>query len=335
MRLRTFTAASISEAMAQVRRELGPDAIIIATQERADGGVSIRAAAEEGAVQPSKDSPQLATRRREAERTRGRGDHADGITRIARALAWHDVPDSAAEAIMDAAISLEEAEPTATLARALDARYAVHPVEVSPARPILFAGAPGAGKSSAMARLAARAVSQGVTPLLVSCDQRAGASAQMQTYAKALQLDFEAAPGARELDLVLDGANGRPVFIDTGGVNPFDLEALESLTYLAATADAEIVAVMEAGQIPADAEDAAALFASIGAARVIFTRLDIARRMGALLAAGEAGFSYAHIAASPFIGSGLAPATPLRLARALLEDPHDDSGEDGPEEAAS
>ena len=225
-----------------------------------------------------------------------------------------------------AAVTLVEALPDAGLLR-LDARYAVHPVEISPSRPILFARAPGTGKASVMARLAARAVSQGVSPLLVSCDQRAGAGAQMQTYAKALHLDFETAPGARELDLVLGQAAGRPVFIDTGGVNPFDLDALESLTYLAATADAEIIAVMEAGQIPADAEDAAALFASIGAARVIFTRLDIARRMGALLAAGEAGFSYAHIAASPFIGSGLAPATPLRLARALLEDPT----EDGPE----
>lgn len=331
MRLRTFTAPSIADAMAQVRRELGPDAIIIATQEQADGGVSIRAAAEEGAVLPSKDSPALATKRREAERMRARGDNADGLTRIARALAWHEVPDSAAEAIMDAAISLEDGESTATLARALDARYAVHPVEINPARPILFAGAPGAGKSSAMARLAARAVSQGVNPLLVSTDQRAGASAQMEAYARALHLDFETAPGAHELDLVLDLAAGRPVFVDTGAVNPFDLDALESLTYLAATADAEIIAVMEAGQIPADAEDAAALFTSIGAARVIFTRLDIARRMGALLAAGETGLSYAHIAASPFIGSGLAPATPLRLARALLEEPT----EAGPEEAAS
>lgn len=328
MRLRTFTAASMSEAMAQVRRELGPDAIIIATQQQDDGAVSVRAAAEEGAVQPATDTPQTASRRRDAERARGRGDSADGLTRIARALAWHQVPDSAAEAIMDAAISLEDGEPTATLARALDARYAVHPVEPDPSRPILFAGAPGAGKSSVMARLAARAVAQGINPLLVSADQRAGAAAQMQTYAKALHLDFEPAPGARELDLVLDGAGGRPVFIDTGGVNPFDLDALESLTYLAATADAEIVVVMEAGQIPADAEDAAALFTSIGAARVIFTRLDIARRMGALLAAGEAGLSYAHIAASPFIGSGLAPATPLRLARALLEDPAEDIAEE-------
>lgn len=330
MRLRTFTAASIGEAMAQVRRELGPDAIIIATQEQADGGVCVRAAAEEGAVQPSRESPALASKRREAERLRGRGDTADGLTRIARALAWHCVPDSAAEAIMDAAIGLEDGEPTATLARALDARYAVHPVELNPHRPLLFAGAPGAGKSSVMARLAARAVSQGVSPLLVSTDQRAGAAAQMETYAKALQLDFEMAPGAHELDLVLDGAVGRPVFIDTGGVNPFDLDALESLTYLAATADAEIIAVMEAGQIPADAEDTAALFTSIGAARVIFTRLDIARRLGALLSAGEAGLSYAHIAASPFIGAGLAPATPLRLARALLEDPSDTPEETAP-----
>lgn len=332
MRLRTFNARSMSEAMAAVRRELGPDAIIIATHEADDGAVSVRAAAEEGAVQPSSDTPEAATKRRETERAKARGDNADGLTRIARALAWHEVPDSAAEAIMDAAISLEDGEATATLARALDARYPVHPVELRPARPLLFAGAPGAGKSSIIARLAARAVAQGVNPVLISTDQRAGAEAQMAAYAKALGLNFESAPGAHELDLMIEQAGDAPVFIDTGAVNPLDLEDLESLTYLAATADAEIIAVMEAGQIPGDAEDTAALFSSIGAARVIFTRLDIARRMGALLAAGEAGLSYAHIAASPFIGSGLAPATPLRIARALLEETVLDGpdGEDTP-----
>ena len=320
MRLRTFTAGSISEAMAAVRREMGPDAIIIATHELNDGVVSVRAAAEEGAIAPSTDTPLAATRRREVERAKARGDNADGLTRIARALAWHEVPDSAAEAIMEAAINLEDGEATATLARALDARYPVHPVELRLARPLMFVGAPGAGKSSVMARLAARAVSQGVNPLLISTDTRAGADAQMAAYARALGLDFEMAPGAHELDLLVSEAGDQPVFIDTGAVNPLDLEDLEGLTYLAATADAEIIAVMEAGQIPADAEDTAALFGSIGTARVIFTRLDIARRMGALLAAGEAGLSYAHIAASPFIGSGLAPATPLRIARALLEE---------------
>jgi flagellar biosynthesis protein FlhF len=68
------------------------------------------------------------------------------------------------------------------------------------------------------------------------------------------------------------------------------------------------------------------LLASAGAGRAIITKLDAARRRGAVIGVGEAGIAFAHISASPFIGAGLAPATALRLARALLED---DAGEDG------
>jgi flagellar biosynthesis protein FlhF len=46
MRLRRFTAASLPEAMDQVRAALGPEAIILATQEEAPGQVMITAAME-------------------------------------------------------------------------------------------------------------------------------------------------------------------------------------------------------------------------------------------------------------------------------------------------
>ena len=102
------------------------------------------------------------------------------------------------------------------------------------------------------------------------------------------------------------------VLIDVAGLNPFDLDQLDDLAALADASDGEIVAVLDAGMTPGDAEDAAALFSSIGAGRVIATKLDIARRLGALLAFGEAGLAYAQISASPYIGDGLAPATALR-----------------------
>ena len=62
------------------------------------------------------------------------------------------------------------------------------------------------------------------------------------------------------------------------------------------------------------------MFAAIGAHRVILTQLDTSRRQGAIIGVGEAGLAYAQISASPYIGSALAPATPLRLSRALLDE---------------
>ncbi len=326
MRLRTFIGQSLSSVMADVRRELGPDAVIITSGDAPGGGVEVRAAAERGAIAPSGETTATALEKRDRSREKARGDAADGINRIARALCWHEISEQAAEALIEAAVNLEDGEATATLARALDQRYGVHPVEADPGRPILLAGAPGVGKSSAMAKLAARAVQQGVSPVLISADMRAGAPEQMAAYAKALNLDFQSVEGPRELQTVLARLPAGPVLIDSPGINPFELDDLDELSDLAHAADAEIVAVCEAGATAGDAEDAAALLASAGAGRTIITKLDTARRRGALVAIGEAGLAYAHISASPFIGAGLAPATALRIARALLEN---DSWEDG------
>ncbi|HCR95026.1 MAG TPA: flagellar biosynthesis-like protein (FlhF) [Oceanicaulis sp.] len=321
MRLRTYTGDSLSTVMAQVRRELGPDAVIISTTDSPEGGVQVRAAAERGAVQPRAETPEAALAKREKARITARGEADEGLTRIARALGWHLPPERASEALMDSAMALEDGEATATLARALDQRYGVHPLEPDPGRPVLLAGPPGSGKSSAIAKLGARAVAQGHAPVLVSADSRAGAAEQMTAYADALDLPLECVTGPRELRSVLEGLPAGPVLIDVAGLNPFDLDQLDDLAALADASDGEIVAVLDAGMTPGDAEDAAALFSSIGAGRVIATKLDIARRLGALLAFGEAGLAYAQISASPYIGDGLAPATALRLSRLLLEDP--------------
>lgn len=320
MRLRTFTAKSLSDAMAAVRREMGPDAVIIATGNAPDGKVEVRVAAERASVTSSSETAESAMKRRDTERARARGDHAGGATRIARALAWHAVPDKAAEALMDAALTLEDGEATATLARAIDARYAVHPIETAPQRPILFAGGPGAGKSSTLAKVCARMVAAGEAPVIIGADEGAGAGEQLAAYAAALNVRLENVKGGRELALVMDDLPAGPVLIDAPAVNPYELDELHALVDLAAAADAEMVAVIEAGLTPGDAEDAAALLASIGCGRAIVTKLDIARRLGGLVGVGEAGLAFAHISASPYIGSGLAPATALRIARALLDD---------------
>ena len=207
---------------------------------------------------------------------------------------------------------------------------------------VLLLGPPGAGKSSALAKLAARAVTAGAAPYIISADARAGAKEQMAAYASALGCPFESVDGPRELSTLIGRLPMGPILIDSPGVNPFELDDLEDLADLAEASDAEIIAVMEAGLVPGDAEDAASLFASIGAGRIIATKIDAARRLGALLSFGEAGLAYAHILGTTLstgtrgsanlvtsaeytgliwaIAVLYAALTALRLARALLED---------------
>ena len=57
MRLRTFIAASMAEAIEQVRRELGPDAIIVSDYANEAGGVEVTAAIETMRPGPAAQAP--------------------------------------------------------------------------------------------------------------------------------------------------------------------------------------------------------------------------------------------------------------------------------------
>ena len=66
--------------------------------------------------------------------------------------------------------------------------------------------------------------------------------------------------------------------------------------------------VLPAGGDPAEAADLAEAFAGVGASRLLATRLDTARRLGAILAAADAApLASATAVASPHVADGLAP----------------------------
>jgi flagellar biosynthesis protein FlhF len=321
MRLKTFAALSISAAMADVRREMGPDAVIITTSDAPEGGVQVRAASESIPPQEIREPVSQRTSRLAEEAEIERGELEDEqLDRVIRALGYHRSSGIAAQSLMRTAQDLAEGNAVSRLAHAIEARYTFLPLPAVPEHPILFAGAPGVGKTSVLAKTAARVVAAGATPILVSCDgERAGADARLQALAQKMGAGFRAVDDPRELADAMRDLEG-PILIDSPAVNPFELDDLDMTLAFADSADAEIIFVFDAGLAPEDAEDAASLFASIGAGRCIPVKMDCARRMGAILGVSESGLAFAQISATPFIGGGLAPATPLRLARALIED---------------
>lgn len=101
MRLKTFSAPSLTQAMADVRREMGPDAVIIATSDAPGGGVQVRAAAETAYVhEPAEPVRERAERLdTEAEIERGLREDND-LDRVIRALGFHRTPGGAAQALI-------------------------------------------------------------------------------------------------------------------------------------------------------------------------------------------------------------------------------------------
>ena len=93
-------------------------------------------------------------------------------------------------------------------------------------------------------------------------------------------------------------------------------------TALAAAAQADLVLVLPAGLDAHEAADLARAFAALGARHLLPTRLDAARRLGAVLAAAEAGpLLLTEGGTSPEVVDGLETLTPARLAARLAAAP--------------
>jgi flagellar biosynthesis protein FlhF len=291
MRLKLFRAPGMQAAMAQLRAELGPDALILGTR-RVAGGVEITAAIEpEAAAQPPPPLPDPA--------------------RLA-ALRFHAVPPALHA-------PLQAGDLATALAEALS--FGRLPLEPG-APPLLLCGPPGAGKTLTVARLATRLVLSRAIPLVITTDgNRAGATEQLAAFTKLLGINLIVAchPVTLSRALARHGA-ATPVLIDAPGCDPFDPPQAEELAALTAAAAAALVLVLPGGLDPSEAADLATAYATAGATHMVATRLDQTRRLGGVLAAAAAGrLVLTEAGIGPGAADGLAPLTPGFLAERLLQ----------------
>jgi flagellar biosynthesis protein FlhF len=286
MRLKTFRAPRMADAMALLRAELGAEAIILGTR-RIATGVEVTAALEP-------DEPLLIPPRVAAPAP------APGP------LGFHNLP-----AALTAALAAGPLEAT------LAARFGFAPLPSGQERPVMFVGPPGAGKTLTCAKLAARLVMRGGHPGVVTADgQRAGATAQLAAFTGVLGLTLAVAPAPATLGKALARrSRDQAMLVDTAGCDPFDPPQAVALRALATVAEADLVLVLPAGLDAAEAADLARAFAALGARHLVATRLDSARRLGAVLAAAEAGpLLLTEGGIGPEVADGLEPLSPAGLA---------------------
>ena len=313
MRLKTFTAPTMTEAMAEVRAALGRDAVIVSTFEGRQGtGVQITAALEETVPQPPvfKEDVENATI-----------DGRSGTSGIAEALTYHGLPRQLSERITALAQSMEADDLEQALAGALDAGFNFSPLNLLAGNPIMLIGQPGAGKSVSVAKLAARTVMKGKPCRVISTDTiRAGGIAQLSGFTDILQAPLETASAPDELRNALSLATDDDVvLIDSPGTNPFNHGEVKDLKRFILKG-IEPVLVMAAGGDASEAADIAAAFRPLGAKRIIFTRIDATRRYGAIAAAADAaGMVLGDVSLSPFVAEGLKTINPISLARLMLK----------------
>lgn len=76
--------------------------------------------------------------------------------------------------------------------------------------------------------------------------------------------------------------------------------------------------MLPAGLDVSEATELAHAFASLGAKLLVATRMDLARRIGGILAAAAAGLALAEAGIGPGAADGLVPFTPAFVASRLV-----------------
>ncbi|MDA8574344.1 GTP-binding protein [Alphaproteobacteria bacterium] len=281
MRLKTFTAPSMGEAMAQVKLHFGPDAIIVSTRTD-DDGVGVRITAAHDHRDSDQDYPAP-----EPQAQSGR----DPLDIISEALAYHNVPADLADRLVDAAAESPGDKAMLKLTVAVNRVFKFDGADrQQPLTPQLMVGLPGAGKTVAVAKLATDVVVNHQALTVITTDSiRAGGYEQLAAFTNILDLDLLRADDPDSLKAAVIAAGQGKCLIDSAGANPFDSQQFERQHRLIQAIDCAPCLVMAAGGDTGEAAEMAEAFAAMGAVRLIATRLDIARRIGAILVAADTG----------------------------------------------
>ncbi|TWB16645.1 flagellar biosynthesis protein FlhF [Nitrospirillum amazonense] len=313
MRLKSFHAPTMGEAMRLVREVLGDDAIIVATREEEGVGVRVTAAVEESIPVPG--MPAINDRYHDPLAP----DPADQVTDI---LFRHGLPADLNQRLMDSIADFDAKDAQTLLAAALESVFTFQPLpEGRFPKPLMLVGPPGAGKTLTVAKLCARAALKGRPVGVISTDTvRAGGIDQLAAFTRVLKLRLMTVEDPLALADALDVQRGaEQVLVDSAGRNPYSQADLNDLRDFLVAADIEPVLVLPAGMDPVEASEMARAFRALGARRLLTTRLDMARRLGSMLtAAHEAGLALCDASTSPRAAEGLTPLSPTSLARLMM-----------------
>lgn len=309
----------MTEAMQMVRDTLGDDAVIVATREERGGAVHLTAAIEPafelghgGIAASSEDWLQYDSE-----------DEELAISEeLTEAMLRHAVSEDVMDNILSCASVVGMDSPEIALAAALEHLFQFKPLPIKATpKAQMFVGAPGAGKTLAVAKMAARGAMAGMNIGVISCDVvRAGGVEQLESFTNLLHIDLQRAETANDLKhIIKDLRNCDQILIDTAGVNPFNQDDMRDLARLIGADDLTVHLVAPAGIDTEESAEMARAFSAIGTHSLVATRIDIARRLGGLLAAAHHGnLSFADASNTPKVAEGLFAFTPKALSQLLL-----------------
>lgn len=253
------------------------------------------------------------------------GFHEQGfIEPITESLIRHNFPASLTDRIISSAIASNLGDAAPAFVAALEKIYKFTSIPMKRhAKPFIFVGAPGSGKTLCVAKLAAKASMAGLKVAVITTDTvRAGGVEQLKAFTRLLDIDLMTADDPAALnECIKMHPNADLVFIDTPGISPFNPRDMKTLVSFLKVSDFEPVLVLPAGSDANESADMARAFEIIGVKHLMPTRLDISRRYGGVMAAAYAAqMTFTDASNSAQVAEGLISLTPQTMAKVLVPD---------------
>lgn len=145
----------------------------------------------------------------------------------------------------------------------------------SEAAAVMLVGPTGAGKTTTIAKLAARAalIDQRRVAVITLDNYRVGGVDQIRTFTDLIGVPLQVANDAGELANLIDPANDLTL-IDTAGKSPRDHAAIAELAQQIEGLGIEVHLVVPASASAAQIDELIARYAPLGPARLLFTKVD-------------------------------------------------------------
>ena len=349
MRLKTFSARDMQDAMQMAREMMGDEAVIISSKrDPKNDGVLVTVAMEpdEDFNDESPFAPIDHDVFENSEPTGGMGgyfgaqeeeeplpvvDEEDDplLADIGGILDFHGAPDYLKRAFFEAAEELQLMTGTGHMAaQAAFTQIANEIFAFSPFKfnqdgyRVMLVGPPGVGKTLALAKIAAHLVVDKQEVVLITTDnKRAGGVEQLSAFANIMGLDLRVATSRTELKQELsDCSKHARVLIDSAGCNPYDFQEMKELGEFAGIHDIEPILTCAAGIDTEEAEEIARVFSFLDIKRLIITRVDAARRLGSMLTLAYAGgYAFSHIGSTPKVLGDFRPLDAVGLGQLFMK----------------
>ena len=326
MYLKRYRRPTVQDALRAASAELGPEAVVLSTELVAAQGWRGWVGLREVLMTASVDRPVSVDR--PSKIGLGESPTTGQVPPITDSLVARLVASGLERALAESVTSaIPERDrryvSDAVMCRALAGELtSLTAVDDSYERAEVFIGPPGVGKTTTIAKIAARErAGRGRTLGMVAADGfRAGAVEQLRLYATIIGAPFRVARTTEELEKALT-AGRQTLLVDTAGRSPRDPGVRDLLRVIKGRPRVRTHLVMAADTSPASARRIFDAYEDARPDRLILTKLDEAESLVPLLSVlRDRQIPISYMCAGQRVPEDLVCATPSLLAEAVLRE---------------